>query len=1015
MRKMLPGLLLAATLPLSSAFAAEPASATISPPMPETRFESDSFLPTGGCVPFTTCDSYELTVDVSAAYAAANPNAMVRVALAWDFKLDLFVFDLVDLDTGTSAALQSVSSDLGSETLYVPVGTGPRKFRLDMSPAAANNSIVIGRIGLFDGQDGGLRPNPQGAGLPRYQVYEPPAGLSGNTGEPSVGYNPVSGQSFILSGLKTLFLQYPQDLTPMLPKACEGVWEERSADITSVTTLDPIGFSDSLVRGRETSRTWIGQLAGANSAMAFTDDDGATWTPNQGGPFASAVDHQTIGAGPYPPLLAALQDNPIYPNAFYYCGQDIAFASCARSDNGGLTFGPSTTVFTVADCAGIHGHVRVAPDGTVYLPSKACGPNVALSVSTDGAATWSQHPVPDSQPSIRDPSVAIATDNTAYFCYSDGDRNARVSVTNDRGETWERTTDLGKEMGIKHVMFTHAIAGDGDRATCAYLGTTTEGNPVALDFPGVWHLYFSTTYDRGETWVTVNATPSDPTQGVGGIWNSGGGNVNRNLLDFNEITLDRQGYPIYGFADGCTGACDQDPTLNPYAAFPKIARQVGGKSLYAEFDVAEPRAPANACLMGQRTSEKTQLNWKVPENGGSPITQYRIYRSTSPEVQITPANLVGTTDGTPGFIDPTADLAVPKYYYQVVAVNAVNASIGSNEVELPIVTPVIESTCVAPGITLAMDSTGDSNVPGTDLVSLNIAEPQEADGKLVFQIVADGADSAPPGTMFASLFHTPDQPLANPNDRFVGVVIDAAGPVFVYGNRTEQVVGIAVVQTYSVVGTLDAASSIDGDVITLVVPRSLFGLVDGDRLSVVSMNSHAGAMSSGDHIVRSTNTLDTAEAGQPYTLRTAGFCLPNTPPLARLVATPVTGTAPLAVVLDASSSSDDEDTIVEYSFTPGDGSAAVTQTGAALNHTYSQPGNYRATLSVKDARGLVSESVAQAIIQVQAVGGGTPGTPPVIEPPPVGTPATAQGRFGGALGSGFAVLALMLVVLRRRR
>lgn len=1002
---------LAVVLALGSAQAAEPASGSISPAMPETRFESGPFLTSGGvfCSALEGCDSYELTVMLPADYGSTNPQAMVRIALGWDFKLDLFVFDLVDLDTGMSAAVQSTSTDLGSETIYVPAGSGTRRFRLDISPTAANNSVVIGRVGLFDGQNAGLQPNPVGPGIPRYQVYAPPEGLSGNTGEPSVGYNPVSGQSFILSGLKTLFLQYPQNLTPAQPLACDGAWEERSSALTSVTTLDPIGFTDSLVRGHETGRTWIGQLAGANSVMAFSDDDGATWIPNQGGPFAAALDHQTIGAGPFPAPLNAVA-NPIYPNAFYYCGQDIAFASCARSDNGGLTFGAPTPVYTVADCAGIHGHVRVGPDGTVYLPSKACGPNVALSVSTDGATTWTQRPVPDSQPAIRDPSVAIATDNTAYFCYSDGDRNARVAVTKDRGATFETITDLGKEMGIKHVMFTHAIAGDGDRATCAYLGSTTEGNPVALDFPGIWHVYFSTTYDGGKSWVTVNATPSDPVQGVGGIWNSGGGNVNRNLLDFNEITLDEKGYPIYGFADGCIGICDIDPVLNPYAAFPKIARQVGGKPLYAEFDVSEPRAPNNACLAGQRTRERTQLNWRVPENGGAAISQYRIYRSTAPNVVVSDTNLVGTTDGTPGFIDATADLAVEKYYYKVTAVNAQGAGLGSNEIELPIVVPVLQSPCEVPGITMATDATGDSSVPGTDLVSLNIAEPQALDGKLVFQINAVGAESAPVGTMFAALFHTPEQPISNPNDSFVGVVIDAARPVFVYGTRSEQVVGIAVVQTYSVVGTLDAASSLDGDTIQLVLPRSVFDLQDGDRLGVVSMNAHTGALSSGDHIVRSTNILDAAEASQPYTARAAGLCLPNTAPLARLLAAPVRGTAPLDVVLDATSSSDAEDAIVEFTFVPGDGSAAVSQAGPTLNHRYNEPGNYRATVSVKDARGLVSASVAQAIIEVQAVGGVNP------DAPPVGVPAVEQGRFGGgAFGAGLSLLGLLLVALRRRR
>jgi len=1001
MRYALLPLIAAVVLRVGSVFAAEPATGTIGPSAPEARFESGPFLSPAGasCALTGSCDSYELTVELPADYGSTHPEAFVRIGLGWDFKLDLYAFDLVDLDTGMSAAAQSVSSDLGSETIYTPAGTGTRRFRLDISPLAANRSVVIGRVGLVPGDGEGLVPNPIGPGVPRYQVYAPPEGLSGNTGEPSVGYNPTTGQSMILSGLKTLFLQYPQNLEPAQPKACDGEWAERSSALTSVTTLDPIGFTDSLVRGHETGRTWIGQLAGANSVMAFSDDDGATWIPNQGGPFAAAVDHQTIGAGPYPPPLNAVP-NPIYPNAFYYCGQDIAFASCARSDNGGLTFGAPTPVYTVAQCAGIHGHVRVAPDGTVYLPSKACGPNVAISVSTDGAATWTQRPVPDSQPAIRDPSVAIAADNTAYFCYSDGDRNARVAVTKDRGASFETITDLGKDMGIKHVMFTHAIAGDGDRATCAYLGTNTEGNPVALDFPGIWYLYFSTTYDGGKTWVTVNATPTDPVQGVGGIWNSGGGNVNRNLLDFNEITLDSEGYPIYGYADGCIGACDQDPTQNPYAAFPKIARQIGGKSLYAEFDTTEPRAPSNACLAGMRTRERTQLNWRAPENGGAAIREYRIFRSTAPGVAEIAANQVGTTDGTPGFIDATADLAVEKYYYRVTAVNAAGEGLGSNEIELPIVVPEVQSPCLVPGINLANDALGDATVPGTDLVSLNVAEPQDLDGKLLVQIKADDPASAPPGTMFAMLFHTPAQPLSNPNDTFVGMVVDAAGPAYVYGTRSEQVVGIAVVQTYSVLGTLDAASSISEDgTINLIVPHALLGLVRGDRLSVISMNSHTGATATGDHIVRSTNILDSAESSQPYVLRDAAFCLANTVPVARLVASPLSGNAPLTVTLDASSSSDAEDAIVEYGFTPGDGGALVSQSASQLTRTYTTPGIYRATVTVKDARGLVSTSVAQAIIEVKAGSGRVSDT----------------GRFGGALGGSLLVLFAAALGWRRRR
>jgi hypothetical protein len=63
-------------------------------------------------------------------------------------------------------------------------------------------------------------------------------------------------------------------------------------------------------------RTFVSQLTGQDSITFFTDDDGASYLPSQGGGLPSGVDHQTIGAGPYhAPLFAT----PVYPNAVYYC------------------------------------------------------------------------------------------------------------------------------------------------------------------------------------------------------------------------------------------------------------------------------------------------------------------------------------------------------------------------------------------------------------------------------------------------------------------------------------------------------------------------------------------------------------------------------------------------------------------------------------------------------------------------------------------------------------------------
>ena len=53
------------------------------------------------------------------------------------------------------------------------------------------------------------------------------------------------------------------------------------------------------------------------------------------------------------------------------------------------------------------------------------------------------------------------------------------------------------------------------------------------------------------TWTTVNATPNDPVQSMTGVWQQGGSHDDRNLLDFNEITVDDRGRVLYGYSDGC--------------------------------------------------------------------------------------------------------------------------------------------------------------------------------------------------------------------------------------------------------------------------------------------------------------------------------------------------------------------------------------------------------------------------------------------------------------------------------
>jgi hypothetical protein len=134
-------------------------------------------------------------------------------------------------------------------------------------------------------------------------------------------------------------------------------------------------------------------------------------------------------------------------------------------------------------------------------------------------------------------------------------------------------------VGVRVSRFPLAVAGDGDRAAVAFLGSTSDEEPGSKKlFKGTWHLYVAFTYDRGRTWKTYDATPASPVQ-VGSICSNGlGCDGDRNLLDFNDIVLDGKGRVVIAFADGClkSKGCTTKDRLQKGA----IARQEGGLPLY---------------------------------------------------------------------------------------------------------------------------------------------------------------------------------------------------------------------------------------------------------------------------------------------------------------------------------------------------------------------------------------------------------------------------------------------------
>ncbi len=623
-------------------------------------------------------------------------------------------------------------------------------------------------------------PAPGGGEPLSYAIHQPPSPIGRTGPEPSIGVNWKTGKVFFIALTDTLRITFDDCTSP-----AKDTWEEKNFATTSVFTGDPILFTD-----HDTGRTFVSQLLGIGlgtpagvvpiftkqSLMAYTDDDGDNWVPSQGSGINSGVDHQTVGGGRFAAPLTRDPNGPIYPNAVYYCSQDIVDALCARSDNGGLTFGPAVPIYNATVCNGLHGAVKVAPnDGTVYVPNKGCNGRQAVVVSENNGLTWDVREITGSTQSDLDGSVGIATDGTVYVMYGDGDGHPKVSVSKDKGLTWFNTTDVGADMvvgnqtGIRHTAFSVAVAGDPDRAAVAFLGST-EPTPGGLgddrNWPGDWYLFVSHTYDGGATWTTINATPNDPVQRgtiCGG--GTGCGNGTRNLLDFNDSDIDREGRVLVAYADGCIGPCIEGRP-NSFTSVSSVARQVNGRRMFSQFDAVQvPSAPlVSAAFDSCPTSNAVIISWPRPDDRGSAITAYNVYRRTASETNFSLLATVGGDTNT--YTDTTYDTSQANFY-QVTATNSAGEgqACGEASPECPDI-PEPEDPCKLPGVTILTDGTGDFTTPvgmatffgpAIDMQKLSMAEPGDLGaGKIAFVLKVVSLQNVPPDTTWPILFRAPN-------------------------------------------------------------------------------------------------------------------------------------------------------------------------------------------------------------------------------------------------------------------
>jgi hypothetical protein len=367
-------------------------------------------------------------------------------------------------------------------------------------------------------------------------------------------------------------------------------------------TLDTITWTD-----RDYGRTFsVDTLAAEGSLIAFTDDQGATWTSSFA-PAAGVDDHETIAAGAVPDgsLLRTLDAK--FPKIVYYCVNTVAAVSCSRSLDGGVTFTQINSPFPThvvpdpgnpsaapdkALCSSLTGHLVTDRKGDVFLPSAFNAPGCgepSIAVSTDGGNTWTDHVVSN----IKDPINAMyaSTDSAGnlYVTWQDDKWNQPyMAVSRDLGAHWS-TPVMVAPPGVKVTNFPSLAAGDNGRVVITFPGSTDpQANRSAKSNHAAWNYYVVETQNAlspRPTFVSQIA-PIPSALGSGSTVMHRGACNGRcaGLFDFLDVQVaPTAGGPAYAsLSDDCTGPCatvPAAPTHDPSAGQGILVRQISGPAL----------------------------------------------------------------------------------------------------------------------------------------------------------------------------------------------------------------------------------------------------------------------------------------------------------------------------------------------------------------------------------------------------------------------------------------------------
>jgi fibronectin type 3 domain-containing protein len=509
---------------------------------------------------------------------------------------------------------------------------------------------------------------------------------------------------------------YPNDTT---------CWDTSALRLDNPGSTDVTGVSASVVIGTKTYALWGSNLTvKAGGMLVLTETgtsqnsenfDGSDYPPNSynGGNTASCVNS---GAIPMVKITVAGTTTTYLDNGQVLNGQGVDNGHCL---NGKFVSGRMDESHPWVQ---IGASSAVAPSAPQSLAAKAGDGSVSLTwtaPASNGGAAVSSYNIYRGTSAGGEGGTAVGTVSGTTLSFTD------TGLTN--GTTYYYTVKAVNSAG------TSAASNEASATPAAVTATvpTAPQSPAATGGNGSVSLSWSAPSSNGGSPITSYNVYRSTTPGGEG---STPLRTNVTGTTFNDLTV-TNGTKYY-YTVAAVNAVGTSPQSNEANATPQAT---------------VPSAPTG--LVASAGDGKVMLSWTVPNlDGGSPITGYNVYRSTTPggEGSTPYATAVSST-----YTDSAATNGT-KYYYTVAAVNAVGTGPQSGEANA---TP--QAAATVPSAPQGLTATGSNQA-----VQLSWSAPASNGGATVTSYnvyrstTAGGEGSTPVATGVTGTSYT-DNPLTN--------------------------------------------------------------------------------------------------------------------------------------------------------------------------------------------------------------------------------------------------------------